>query len=149
MNLAALQLEGSKLRIDPLRDVNQTRRHRLRRQEAAGRSGVFILGGGSPKNFMLQTEPQIQEVLGLEESGHDYFLHHRAAVSIGTNPHYGGTERRIEPFLLDFDGDLYGSRLVVELWERLRDEAVFDSEEALIEQIAKDVEATRAAVRPA
>ena len=73
-------------------------------------------------------------------------LGHRAAVSIGTNPHYGGTERRIEPFLLDFDGDLYGSRLVVELWERLRDEAVFDSEEALIGQIAKDVEATRAAV---
>ncbi|HUT85007.1 MAG TPA: deoxyhypusine synthase family protein, partial [Thermodesulfobacteriota bacterium] len=39
-----------------------------------GKSGVFILGGGSPKNFMLQTEPQIQEVLGLEESGHDYFI---------------------------------------------------------------------------
>ena len=75
-------------------------------------------------------------------------LGHRAAVSIGTNPHYGGTERRIEPFLLDFEGDLYGRRLVVELWERLRDEAVFDSEEALIGQIAKDVEATRAAVRP-
>jgi len=75
-------------------------------------------------------------------------LGHRAAVSIGTNPHYGGTERRIEPFLLDFDGDLYGSRLVVELWERLRDEAVFDSEDALIEQIARDVDATRAAVRP-
>ena len=73
---------------------------------------------------------------------------HRAAVSIGTNPHYGGTERRIEPFLLDFDGDLYGQRLVVELWERLRDEAVFDSEEALIAQIAADVEATRAATRP-
>ena len=75
-------------------------------------------------------------------------LGHRAAVSIGTNPHYGGTERRIEPFLLDFDGDLYGKRLVVELWERLRDEAVFDSEAALIAQIAQDVEATRAAVRP-
>jgi riboflavin kinase / FMN adenylyltransferase len=75
-------------------------------------------------------------------------LGHRAAISIGTNPHYGGTERRIEPFLLDFEGDLYGKRLVVELWERLRDEAVFDSEEALIEQIARDVEATRAAVRP-
>ncbi len=75
-------------------------------------------------------------------------LGHRAAVSIGTNPHYGGTERRIEPFLLDFDGDLYGKRLVLELWERLRDEAVFASEEALIAQIAKDVDATRAAVRP-
>lgn len=75
-------------------------------------------------------------------------LGHRAAVSIGTNPHYGGTERRIEPYLLDFDGDLYGKRLVVEVWERLRDEQVFDTEESLITQIARDVEATRAAVRP-
>jgi riboflavin kinase/FMN adenylyltransferase len=75
-------------------------------------------------------------------------LGHRAAVSIGTNPHYGGTERRIEPYLLDFDGDLYGRRLVVELWQRLRDEQVFESEEALIAQIARDVEATRGAVRP-
>ena len=75
-------------------------------------------------------------------------LGHRAAVSIGTNPHYGGTERRIEPYLLDFDGDLYGRRLVVELWERLRDEAVFDSEQELVAQIGRDVEATRAARRP-
>ena len=75
-------------------------------------------------------------------------LGHRAAISIGTNPHYGGTERRIEPYLLDFDGDLYGKRLVVELWERLRDEAIFESEEALVEQIARDVEATQRARRP-
>ena len=64
-------------------------------------------------------------------------------------PHYGGDERRIEPHLLDFDGDLYGRRLVVELWERLRDEQVFASEQALIDQIARDVESTRKAVRPA
>lgn len=76
-----------------------------------------------------------------------FALGHRAAISIGTNPHYGGTERRIEPYLLDFEGDLYGKRLVVELWERLRDEAVFDSEAALVEQIARDVEATKAARR--
>ncbi len=75
-------------------------------------------------------------------------LGHRAAVSIGTNPHYGGTERRIEPFLLDFHGDLYGRRLVVEVWQRLRDEAVFDSEESLVAQIGRDVDAARAAVRP-
>jgi riboflavin kinase/FMN adenylyltransferase len=73
----------------------------------------------------------------------------RAAVSIGTNPHYGGEERRIEAFLLDFAGELYGRRLVIELWKRLRDEAAFDSEQALIEQIGRDVAATRAAVRPA
>jgi riboflavin kinase / FMN adenylyltransferase len=75
-------------------------------------------------------------------------LGHRAAISIGTNPHYGGSERRIEPYLLDFEGDLYGKRLVVELWQRLRDEAVFDSEEELVAQIARDVVATRTAVRP-
>lgn len=73
---------------------------------------------------------------------------YRAAVSIGTNPHYGGTERRIEPYLLDFQGDLYGKRLLVELWERLRDEEVFESEEALVAQIAADVEATRRARSP-
>jgi len=73
---------------------------------------------------------------------------HRAAISIGTNPHYGGSERRIEPYLLDFDGDLYGQRLVVELWERLRDEEVFESETDLVAQIARDVERTRKAQPP-
>ena len=73
---------------------------------------------------------------------------HRAAVSIGVNPHYGGEERRVEAFLLDFDGDLYGRRLVVELWQRLRDERAFTSEAELVAQIARDVEQTRAAVRP-
>lgn len=73
MNLAALLLEGSKLQIDTLRDVNQTAAI-VYDAKKRGTSGVLILGGGSPKNFVLQTEPQIQEVLGLEESGHDYFL---------------------------------------------------------------------------
>ena len=75
-------------------------------------------------------------------------LGHRAAMSIGVNPHYGGEERRIEPYLLDFEGDLYGRRLVVELWQRLREEQAFGSEAELVAQIARDVEATRAAERP-
>jgi deoxyhypusine synthase len=74
MNLAALQLEGSQLRIDPLRDVNQTAAIVWEAKTSGRTSSVLILGGGSPKNFMLQTEPQIQEVLGLTEAGHDYFL---------------------------------------------------------------------------
>jgi riboflavin kinase/FMN adenylyltransferase len=73
---------------------------------------------------------------------------HRAAISIGTNPHYGGHELRVEAFLLGFDGDLYGSRLVVELWQRLRDERAFGSEQELIDQIARDVEETEQAERP-
>jgi riboflavin kinase/FMN adenylyltransferase len=76
-------------------------------------------------------------------------LGHRVAASIGVNPHYGGAERRIEAFLLDFEGDLYGQALRLELWERLRDERAFGSEEELVAQIARDVEAARAARRPA
>jgi riboflavin kinase / FMN adenylyltransferase len=72
----------------------------------------------------------------------------RAAISIGTNPHYGGAERRVEAYLLDFEGDLYGRRLVLQLWKRLRDEQSFGSEDELVEQIARDVEETRAAESP-
>jgi riboflavin kinase/FMN adenylyltransferase len=75
-------------------------------------------------------------------------LGHRVAASIGVNPHYGGSERRIEAFLLDFTGDLYGDRLRLELWERLRQERAFASEDDLVAQIAADVEAARAGRRP-
>jgi deoxyhypusine synthase len=86
MNVAAKALQGNKLSFDPSLDVNETAAIVLAGKRGAihgkgdkgkkhgGRSAVFILGGGSPKNFMLQTEPQIQEVLGIDERGHDYFL---------------------------------------------------------------------------
>jgi deoxyhypusine synthase len=74
MNIAALALEGGTLVLDPNRDVNETASIVLAAKRGGGRSGVLIMGGGSPKNFMLQTEPQIQEVLGIDEKGHDFFL---------------------------------------------------------------------------
>src|ERR1041385_6764921 len=83
MNVAAKALQGNKLAFDPSLDVNETaaivlaaKRGEVKSngKKVKGRSGVFILGGGSPKNFLLQTEPQIQEVLGIDERGHDYFL---------------------------------------------------------------------------
>ena len=86
MNVAAKALQGNKLAFDPSADVNETASIVLAAKRGAihgrgdrgrkhgGKSAVFILGGGSPKNFMLQTEPQIQEVLGIDERGHDYFL---------------------------------------------------------------------------
>jgi deoxyhypusine synthase len=74
MNLAALEMEGYELRIDPLTDVNETAAIVYAAKSAGMKSAVFILGGGSPKNFVLQTEPQIQEVMGVAEKGHDYFL---------------------------------------------------------------------------
>ena len=96
MNVAAMSLQGNKLVLDPSYDVNETasivlaaKRGLIRDDNKparttgklrsvaprkGGRSAIFILGGGSPKNFALQTEPQIQEVLGIDERGHDYFL---------------------------------------------------------------------------
>ena len=84
MNIAAKELQGSKLVLNPNLDVNETASivlaakrgviHSGKKSKKAGKSAIFILGGGSPKNFALQTEPQIQEVLGIDEKGHDYFL---------------------------------------------------------------------------
>ncbi|HEY2164303.1 MAG TPA: deoxyhypusine synthase [Gemmatimonadaceae bacterium] len=74
MNVAALALEGNKCTIDPNLDVNETASIVLDAKRSGGKSAVLICGGGSPKNFILQTEPQIQEVLGIDEKGHDYFL---------------------------------------------------------------------------
>ncbi|MBL8149258.1 MAG: deoxyhypusine synthase [Blastocatellia bacterium] len=74
MNVAAKRLEGNKLNFDVSLDVNETASIVLDAKRKGGKSAVMILGGGSPKNFLLQTEPQIQEVLGISEKGHDYFL---------------------------------------------------------------------------
>ena len=74
MNIAALALEGNRLTIDPNLDVNETASIVLAAKRGGGKSAVMIMGGGSPKNFALQTEPQIQEVLGIDEKGHDFFL---------------------------------------------------------------------------
>ncbi len=74
MNVAAMSLTGNQLQFDVNRDVNQTAAIVYDAKRRGRTSAVFILGGGSPKNFMLQTEPQLQEILGLPEKGHDYFL---------------------------------------------------------------------------
>ena len=74
MNVAEQALAGSLLRFDVSADVNETAAIVLEAKRSGGRSGALIVGGGSPKNFLLQTEPQIQEVLGIDERGHDFFL---------------------------------------------------------------------------
>src|SRR5262245_35602096 len=74
MNVAAKALEGNKLQFDVNADVNETAAIVYGAKKSGGKSAVLIVGGGSPKNFVLQTEPQIQEVLGLDEKGHDYYL---------------------------------------------------------------------------
>jgi len=74
MNVAEQALGGSRLRFDPSADVNETAAIVFAAKADGGKSGILIIGGGSPKNFVLQTEPQIQEVLGISEKGHDYYL---------------------------------------------------------------------------
>lgn len=74
MNIAETALSGNRLQIDPSIDVNETAAIVLAAKTSGGKSAAMMIGGGSPKNFLLQTEPQIQEVLGLDERGHDYFI---------------------------------------------------------------------------
>src|SRR5437660_9468938 len=74
MNVAGIELRGNKLRLNPAIDVNETTAFVLAAKRDRGRSGVVLWGGGSPKNFMLQTEPQIQEVLRIKELGQDFFI---------------------------------------------------------------------------
>lgn len=74
MNVAARSLVGGKLQFDVNRDVNETTAIVHAAKENDGESAVVILGGGSPKNFLLQTEPQLQEVLGIPDNGHEFFI---------------------------------------------------------------------------
>jgi deoxyhypusine synthase len=74
MNIAGLEIRGNKLKINPSRDVNETTAIVLDTKSNGRKSAVVLVGGGSPKNFTLQTEPQIQEVLRVKEEGHDYFI---------------------------------------------------------------------------
>jgi len=74
MNVAGVELRGNKLRVNPSIDVNETTAIVLDAKLRKQKTGVVLVGGGSPKNFTLQTEPQIQEVLRIKEAGHDYFL---------------------------------------------------------------------------
>ena len=74
MNVAGLELRKNELRINPSRDVNESTGIVLAAKRAGFKTGTLLIGGGSPKNFTLQTEPQIQEVLRVKEEGHDYFI---------------------------------------------------------------------------
>jgi riboflavin kinase / FMN adenylyltransferase len=129
-------------------DVVQAARLLGRPAEVEG----IVVGGDQRGGTLGFPTANLSVEPGLLVPGHGIYagsaLGHRAAASIGVNPHYGGSERRIEAFLLDFEGDLYGSELRLELWERLREERAFESEEELVRQIALDVEAARAAGRP-
>jgi riboflavin kinase / FMN adenylyltransferase len=162
-SLETLSEHGFEVRaVDLLENVSSTRIRDLVRQgrveEAApllGRTveveGVVVTGDarggtlGFPTANLRVPPNLLVAAFGIYAGAADGY---RAAISIGMNPHYRGRERRVEAHLLDFSGDLYGQRLVVELWRRLRDEGAFESEAELVAQIAQDVQEARAAAPP-
>ncbi len=102
MNIAEVEIRGGKIRINPTIDVNETTAIVLHAKRTGGKSGVLLIGGGSPKNFMLQTEPQIQEVLRIKEVGHDYFFQITDARPdtgglSGATPHEAVSWGKIDP----------------------------------------------------
>lgn len=102
MNIAGIELRGSKLRVNPSRDVNETTGIVLDAKQAGRKTGVLLVGGGSPKNFTLQTEPQIQEVLRIKEAGHDYFIQFTDARPdtgglSGATPHEAVSWGKVDP----------------------------------------------------
>jgi riboflavin kinase/FMN adenylyltransferase len=113
--------------------------------------GVVVRGDGHGRELGFPTANlDVPEELLVPPDGvyAGWALDRRAAVSIGTNPHFDGVERRVEAHLLEFDGDLYGRRLVVEIWAPIREQRRFDSLEKLVSAIGDDVSQTRRAVRP-
>lgn len=105
MNIAGLEIEGNKLKINPSIDVNETTAIVLDAKRSGGKSAAFLVGGGSPKNFLLQTEPQIQEVLLIREVGHDYFFQITDARPdtgglSGATPHEAVSWGKVDPNML-------------------------------------------------
>lgn len=105
MNIAGLEIEGNKLKINPSIDVNETTAIVLNAKRTGGKSAAFLVGGGSPKNFLLQTEPQIQEVLLIREVGHDYFFQITDARPdtgglSGATPHEAVSWGKVDPNML-------------------------------------------------
>ena len=145
-------VEGvSSTRIRDLLRAGEVERSALLLGRPAEVEGTVVAGDARGGTLGFPTA-NLRPEPGLLVPGHGIYAgaadRHRAAISIGTNPHYDGGERRIEAFLIDFDGDLYGRELRLQLWERLRDELAFESEGELVAQIGRDVAATRRARPP-
>ncbi|HEX5043962.1 MAG TPA: deoxyhypusine synthase family protein, partial [Candidatus Polarisedimenticolaceae bacterium] len=152
MNVAELWLRSRGPRIDVSRDVNETASIVYAAKKQGGTSGVLILGGGSPKNFMLQTEPQIQEVLGLEEKGHDYFVQVTDARPdtgglSGATPGEAVSWGKVDPEKLPDSVVVYGDSTIVAplltAYALTRKEPrplrrLFDKRDAMLERMRED-----------
>jgi len=157
MNVAAVALDGHGPRLLPSRDVNETAAIVLAAKRAGGKSGVLLMGGGSPKNFVLQTEPQLQEVLGLEEAGHDYFLQVTDARPdtgglSGATPHEAVSWGKVDPNRLPDAVVCYTDTTIalpllthyaLANHEPREPKRLYDRRDDLLEALAREVAATK------
>ncbi|MEO8201323.1 MAG: deoxyhypusine synthase [Gemmatimonadota bacterium] len=158
MNVAEQALAGSKLRYDVSADVNETASIVLEAKRTGGKSACLIVGGGSPKNFMLQTEPQIQEVLGIDEKGHDYFLQLTDARPdtgglSGATPAEAVSWGKIDPSMLPSTVVCYGDNTLtlplLTAYARNRHpgrplKRLFDRRDAMMERLVREYRAALA-----
>lgn len=158
MNVAAMALAGNQLRFDVERDVNETTAIVHRAKKSGGKSAVVIFGGGSPKNFILQTEPQLQEIMGISEKGHDYFMQFTDARPdtgglSGATPSEAMTWGKVDPDQLPDTIVCYAdSTIVLPILTAYALEVagprplrrLYDQREDLMRELAEDYEAARA-----
>lgn len=156
MNVAAMALTGNKLRFDVEADVNETTSIVYDAKKQGGKSAVMIFGGGSPKNFILQTEPQLQEIMGIAEKGHDYFIQFTDARPdtgglSGATPSEAMTWGKIDPDQLPDSIVCYVDSTVVmpiltayalESGVQRPLKRLYDKRDALLTQLADDYRAT-------
>jgi len=152
MNVAALALTGNQLRFDVERDVNETTAIVHRAKKSGGKSAVVIFGGGSPKNFILQTEPQLQEIMGISEKGHDYFVQFTDARPdtgglSGATPSEAMTWGKVDPDLLPDTIVCYTDSTIampilaayaLEVAEQRPLKRLYDAREELLRVLAED-----------
>lgn len=157
MNVAALRLAGAAIGFDPELDVNETTALVYGAKASGGKSAVLIFGGGSPKNFILQTEPQIQEIMGIDEKGHDYFVQITDARPdtgglSGATPSEAVTWGKVDPDQLPDSIVCYtDSTLALPILtayalarhERRTHKRLYDRREALLQQLATAYAANR------
>jgi deoxyhypusine synthase len=156
MNVAAMALTGNKLRFDVEADVNETTSIVYDAKKHGGKSAVMIFGGGSPKNFILQTEPQLQEIMGIAEKGHDYFIQFTYARPdtgglSGATPSEAMTWGKIDPDQLPDSIVCYVDSTVVmpvltayalEATPRRPLKRLYDKREAMLAQLSDDYHKT-------
>jgi deoxyhypusine synthase len=163
LNVAELWLKNRGPRVDVSLDVNETSALVYETKKSGLTSAVFIVGGGSPKNFVLQTEPQIKEILGLKDEGHDYFLQITDARAdtgglSGATPAEAVTWGKVDPSKLPDTVVVYSDATIalpllaayaLDKHENRPLSRLYDKRESMLDRLRKDFLARQESLPPA